>query len=157
MANLPTNYRDDVLDTSVNTKRKFTMIDNGDGTYSFDDETEYTVVGSPYGASDINRTNQKVNSLSNKMDFLSGGFVLHDVSINLSTKSFNVTNANITADSLALVFFHDTHKDDVSDANVVATTYDGGIAFTSEDAIATAVVCDIYVVSEVEEEESEES
>lgn len=154
MAALPTNYRDDVLDTSVNTKRKFTMIDNGDGTYSFDDETVYTTVGSAYGASDINRTNQRVNTISSKIDFLTGGFVLHDVSINLSNKAFNVTNANITADSLAMVYFHSAYKDEVSDAGVIADTYDGGIAFTSETAISTAVVCDIYIVAEDEEEEA---
>jgi len=152
MSNLPTNYHDDVLDTSVNTKRRFTMIDNGDGTYSFDDETEYTVVGSTFGASDMNATNSKVNSLTAKMDFLTGGFVLRDVSVNLSTKSYNVLNENITADSLAMVYFHDTYKDDVSDAGVIANTYAGGIAFTSDTAISTAVLCDIYVVAEVEEE-----
>lgn len=152
MANLPTNYRDDVLDTSVNEKRRFVMIDNGDGTYSFDDETVYTVVGSNYGASDINATNSKVNQLNAKMDFLTGGFVLRDVSINLASKSYNVLNANVTADSLAMVYFYDEYKDTVSDAGVIANTYNGGIAFTSETAITSAVICDIYIVAEDTEE-----
>jgi len=152
MANLPTNYRDDVLDTSVNEKRRFTMIDNGDGTYSFDDETVYSVVGSDYGASDINATNRRVNSLNDKMNFLTGGFVIRDASINLANKSFNLLNADITEDSLAMVYFHDEYKDDISDAGVIANTYNGGIAFTSDVALATAIICDIYVVAEVEEE-----
>jgi len=152
MANLPTNYKDDVLDTSVNTKRKFTMIDNGDGTFSFDDETVYSVVGSTFGASDFNSTNRRVNSLNDKMNFLTGGFVIRDASINLANKSFNLLNADITEDSLAMVYFHDEYKDDISDAGVIANTYNGGIAFTSDVALATAIICDIYVVAEVEEE-----
>lgn len=155
MANLPTNYHDDVLDTSVNTKRKFTMIDNGDGTYSFDDETVYTTVGSTYGASDINATNSKVNSLNAKMEFLTGGFYLRDVSIDLTNKSYNVINANITSDSLAMVFFKTGDPDTISESGVIANTYDGGIAFTSTTAITTAITCDIYIVAEDTEEEGE--
>ena len=155
MANLPTNYHDDVLDTSVNTKRKFTMIDNGDGTYSFDDETVYTTVGSTYGASDINATNSKVNQLNAKMEFLTGGFMLRDVSINLSSKAYNIVNANITADSLAMVYFKTGDPDTISDAGVIANTYAGGIAFTSTSAISTAITCDIYIVAEDTEEEGE--
>ena len=155
MANLPTNYRDDVLDTTVNEKRRFVMIDNGDGTYSFDDETVYTVVGSDYGASDINATNSKVNQLNAKMEFLTGGFVLRDVSINLANKAYNVLNANVTADSLAMVYFKSGDPDTISDAGVIANTYDGGIAFTSVTAISTAITCDIYIVAEDTEEEGE--
>lgn len=47
MADLKTNYKDDVLDTSKNEKRKFRMIQNDDGTVSFEDATEYTQEGDP--------------------------------------------------------------------------------------------------------------
>ena len=63
MANLRTDYRDDVLDTSVNTKRKFNMITNLDGTVSFEDVTKYAQVGDSYGSTDINETNGAVNEL----------------------------------------------------------------------------------------------
>lgn len=70
MADLKTNYKDDVLDTSKNEKRKFRMIQNDDGTVSFDDATEYTQQGDAFGAADINATNAKINeqnqSLTNK-------------------------------------------------------------------------------------------
>jgi hypothetical protein len=70
MADLKTNYKDDVLDTSKNEKRKFRMIQNDDGTVSFDDATEYTQQGDAFGAADINATNAKINeqnqSLANK-------------------------------------------------------------------------------------------
>lgn len=71
MADLKTNYKDDVLDTSKNEKRKFRMIQNDDGTVSFDDATEYTQQGDAFGAADINATNAKINeqsqSLTNKI------------------------------------------------------------------------------------------
>ena len=71
MANLRTDYRDDVLDASVNTKRKFNMITNSDGTVSFEDVTEYSQVGDSYGSTDINETNGAVNELSVKFkDYL---------------------------------------------------------------------------------------
>ena len=64
MANLKTNYKDDVLDTSKNEKRKFMMIQNEDGTVSFEDVTEYTQVGDTFGAADINKTNEGINALN---------------------------------------------------------------------------------------------
>lgn len=62
MADLPTNLKDDILDSSVNTKRKYRMIENEDGTYSFEDATEYSQVGDEYGAGLINETNEQVNA-----------------------------------------------------------------------------------------------
>lgn len=65
MADLKTTYQDDVLDTSVNEKRKYNMIQNADGTVSFEDVTTYSQVGDSFGAADINATNEmleKVNS-----------------------------------------------------------------------------------------------
>lgn len=62
MANLPTNLKDDILNSSVNTRRKYRMIENGDGTYSFEDATEYIQVGDGYGAGLINETNKQVNA-----------------------------------------------------------------------------------------------
>lgn len=61
MSALPTDYQDDVLDTSVNTKRKFKMTNNDDNTISLDDVTDYEKEGTPFGAADINRTNGAVN------------------------------------------------------------------------------------------------
>ena len=65
MADLKTNYVDDVLDTSVNDKRKYNMIQNADGTVSFVDVTTYTQNGDSFGAKDVNDTNTAVNELNN--------------------------------------------------------------------------------------------
>lgn len=62
MAQLRTNYKDEVLDVSVNTQRKYRQVDNADGTVSFVDATEYAQQGDPFGAGDINSTNAVVNT-----------------------------------------------------------------------------------------------
>ena len=62
MALLKTDYKDDVLDTSVNTSRRYRMITNSDGTVSLEDVTVYLEEGDIFGAVDINKTNEAVNS-----------------------------------------------------------------------------------------------
>lgn len=76
MADLKTDYKDDVLDTTQNTKRKYQMIDNGDGTVSFEDVTEYLQQGDSFGANDINDTNEEVNIINDKLSVtdVSSGF-----------------------------------------------------------------------------------
>lgn len=61
--NLPTNFKDDILNTSVNSKRKYRMINNQGGTVSFEDETDYTQEGSEFGAGQINATNDAINKI----------------------------------------------------------------------------------------------
>lgn len=60
MATLSTNYTDALWSGN----RKYLMEQNQDGTVSFSDETEYSVEGSFFGASDINATNRQVNGIS---------------------------------------------------------------------------------------------
>jgi hypothetical protein len=72
MADLKTNYVDDVLDTTKNQLRKYQQIQNDDGTVSFVDVTEYTQVGTSFGAKDINDTNAAINDVNGKLNaFLS--------------------------------------------------------------------------------------
>lgn len=67
---LPTNFVDDILASSMGGKRKFTITDNGDGTYSLEDVTEYTQTGSDFGAGQINATNQAVNESCDKANVI---------------------------------------------------------------------------------------
>lgn len=67
MADLKTNYVDDVLDTNKNQLRKYQQIQNDDGTVSFVDVTEYTQVGTSFGAKDINDTNAAINDVKDKL------------------------------------------------------------------------------------------
>jgi hypothetical protein len=68
MADLKTNYVDDVLDTTKNQLRKYQQIQNDDGTVSFVDVTEYTQVGTSFGAKDINDTNAAINDVNVNLD-----------------------------------------------------------------------------------------
>ena len=67
MADLKVNYVDDVLDTTKNQLRKYQQIQNDDGTVSFVDVTEYTQVGTSFGAKDINDTNAAINDINGKL------------------------------------------------------------------------------------------
>lgn len=67
MADLKTNYVDDVLETTKNKLRKYQQIQNDDGTVSFVDVTEYAQVGTSFGAKDINDTNAAINDVNRKL------------------------------------------------------------------------------------------
>lgn len=69
MADLKTNYVDDVLDTTKNQLRKYQQIQNDDGTVSFVDVTKYTKVGTPFGAKDINDTNAAINDVNGNLTY----------------------------------------------------------------------------------------
>ena len=58
--NLPPNFKDDIL-AATNQKRKYNLIQNDDGTVSFEDATEYQQTGSDFGAGQINSTNDAIN------------------------------------------------------------------------------------------------
>lgn len=60
---LPINFVDDILAQPMGGKRKFAITDNGDGTYSIEDVTEYTQIGSDFGASQMNQTNKAINNI----------------------------------------------------------------------------------------------
>lgn len=79
MADLKTDYKDDVLDTTQNTKRKYQMIDNGDGTVSFEDVTKYIQQGDSFGADDTNATNTKVNALESDIDEINDKLTLKEL------------------------------------------------------------------------------
>ena len=64
---LRTDYKDDILDSSVNTKRKYNIIENEDGTKSLEDVSVYTQNGDSFGAADINKTNQAVLDLNSSL------------------------------------------------------------------------------------------
>lgn len=61
--NLPVDFKDDILNTEVNQKRKYQQTFNSDGSVSLDDVTQYTQKGSEFGASQVNQTNGAVNNI----------------------------------------------------------------------------------------------
>ena len=61
MADLKTDYKDDVLDSAVNEKRKWTVTENGDGTVTITDATTYLQRGDMFGAAELNEITLAVN------------------------------------------------------------------------------------------------
>ena len=115
---LKQNYKDDILDVSVNTKRKYRMTENQDGTVSLDDETVYTQEGDSFGATDMNATNGKVNALEGDID---------DINDNLTNKQNKdwVEIANTTSSSETTVSFNES---DYSELLLVSFRDDGSLA-----------------------------
>lgn len=64
---LSTDFKDDIL-ASQNSKRKYTQVNNPDGTVSFQDSTAYSQVGSSYGAKEVNEEREAINNIyANKL------------------------------------------------------------------------------------------
>ena len=61
--NLPVDFKDDILNTGVNQKRKYQQTYNSDGSVSFEDVTAYQQKGSDFGAQQVNETNGAVNNI----------------------------------------------------------------------------------------------
>lgn len=59
---LSTDFKDDIL-ASQNSKRKYTQVNNPDGTVSFQDSTAYSQVGSSYGAKEVNEEREAINNI----------------------------------------------------------------------------------------------
>lgn len=59
---LPVDFKDDIMNSSMGGKRRYRMINNSDGTISLEDVTKYDQVGSNFGASQMNATNEAVNA-----------------------------------------------------------------------------------------------
>ncbi|MBO5198067.1 MAG: hypothetical protein J6B85_06045 [Lachnospiraceae bacterium] len=59
---LRTDYKDDIFSSA----RKYKMIDNGDGTISLQDVTEYTQEGDVFGAAELNGIGAEVNNKAGK-------------------------------------------------------------------------------------------
>ena len=63
MADLPTNYLDDILSDSMGGKRRFkiTHLNGTSEEVTIEDISKYDQVGSTFGAGDLHKTNQAVN------------------------------------------------------------------------------------------------
>lgn len=56
-----TDYKDDIINTTSNEKRQYEMIQNDNGTVSFNDVTVYEQVGDILGAKELNEISEKLN------------------------------------------------------------------------------------------------
>lgn len=113
---LPVNFQDDVLDTAVNEKRQYNLIDNENGTKSLEDVTVYSKVGSNFGAEQINQTNTAVNRLID-----------------------NTSNVDNTRDSeKSVLYANNAGHADMADSATHATTADSSTNSESSSYAETA-------------------
>lgn len=119
-ANLPVNFKDDILKENMNGKRRFNMIQNSDGTVSFEDVTDYTQVGSTFGAAQINATNEAVNNAADASKIIDS---LETIKAN--TQSGYIAGAlavkalNSNLKSLKIVQFETGGNGDYKTANII--------------------------------------
>ena len=59
---LRTDYKNDVLNTSVNEERRFEEVTNPDGSKSYRDVTEYSQIGDSFDADLVNTQNAEINA-----------------------------------------------------------------------------------------------
>lgn len=112
MADLKTNYVDDVLDTTKNQLRKYQQIQNDDGTVSFVDVTEYTQVGTSFGAKDINDTNAAINDVNGKLESLLGRLIrVKSISAGGTAGTYS-TDIELNSDDVYFVIERPTNSND---------------------------------------------
>lgn len=94
MADLHTNYYDDILSASMNGKKKFRLTYRNGTTeeVTIEDISEYDQYGSKFGAGDINKTNQAVNEKFDSDDV---------VDPKLATEEGFAADAKLTGDALS--------------------------------------------------------
>ena len=61
---LKTDYKNDILDESMISRRRYKIINNDDTTVSFVDQTVYTQKGDFLDADDLNSMNETINTLN---------------------------------------------------------------------------------------------
>lgn len=79
---LPVDFKDDVLQAEMAGKRKYRIIQNEDGTISLEDVTNYSQIGSNFGAAQMNATNLAVNESFDKNKVIDS---LADIVVNEAT------------------------------------------------------------------------
>lgn len=146
MADLRTDYKDDILDTSVNTQRKYNVVNNDDGTVSFEDATVYAQNGDTFGASEVNQIHAAVNLVNEslnvdttnlKEDFTLNGllqylaekyfakilYLLKNGVVDESITTFSNTNYTSTNATYTTVYTQTTYNNGVATVKVSGSEY----------------------------------
>lgn len=93
---LSTNFKDDILADS-NDRRKYTQINNSDGTISLQDSTAYKQVGSQYGAKEVNEEREAINNIyANKLVSLDEIDLVTEEGYFVDAKAVKELNSKIT-------------------------------------------------------------
>ena len=110
---LPTDYVDAQL-KSGETLKKYNQIDNDDGTVSFQDVTEYEVVGSKHTAAAVNAQNKIINELNP---------TVYTATLSANATEVSFTDVTVSDDSKLFLYGKDTivHYTDISISDTTVT------------------------------------
>lgn len=122
-ATLPVNFKDDILNAGMDGKRKFTITQNTDGTYSIEDVTEYDQIGSNFGSAQINATNTAVNASADASKIID----------DLATVAAN-TQKGYMAGALALKEVNQSLGNLTKSTNCVTQKASTGVRYLSSDS-----------------------
>lgn len=149
-ANLPVNFKDDILKENMNGKRRFKMIQNSDGTVSFEDVTDYTQVGSTFGAAQINATNEAVNNAADaskiidsletikantQSGYIAGALAVKELNSNLGSNRLLYV-ANLNASGLSTT---DMFSTIATDPNDIITLSDKNIVINQSGSLKIVI------------------
>jgi len=99
---LRTDYKDDVLDTSVNNNRVYVIKDSSGAILyegaTIEEITKFEQEGSSFGAADINATNEAVNEINNNLEELQKKGTWEEIlfSTNSGVKELSKSLSNFT-------------------------------------------------------------
>lgn len=138
MSNLPVNFSDDILNASMNGRRRYQMITNSDGTVSFLDVTNYDNFGSDYGAAEVNELNKIVNGKVEQDDVLQ---TLEQISANTdSNKIAGATALRELNNKTTLIYGnHANAVDDGSGIMLSTIPYPDGYTFYNTVILAAYI------------------
>lgn len=149
---LPTNFVDDVIDATVNDKRRYRMEENPDGTISLEDVTTYKRLGTYFGMDQTNNTNGTVNQLIDKTESMEAtvgnvnnkDFILTNQSVvPFENNVAIISDSRITQDSLADVYFTQDTFNTAESAVISVETFLGYVKLTAgrtPDGIVRATI-----------------
>lgn len=133
ISKLPTDFVDDIINTDISDRRRYNMINNSDGTISLEDVTTYRVIGSEFGAEQVNQTNGAVNELIDGLEKAEKSADKDFILINQQALSFvqnvaTIQDQRIMSDSLADVYFTSDTIDIAQAAGIEVDTIKGGVS-----------------------------
>lgn len=154
---LSTNFKDDILADS-NDRRKYTQINNSDGTISLQDSTAYKQVGSQYGAKEVNEEREAINNIyANKLVSLDEIDLVTEEGYFVDAKAVKELNSKIiTTDSGTCIKHANGFMEQFIKAKVLTKTFSawGSCYYASVPAVdyiePFKTVIDSYVRIEVD-------
>ena len=119
MVDLRTDFKDDILDITENTQRKYRMITNDDGTVSFVDATVYTQVGDNFGAGDVNNMTSRLNIIratltaGNTQVVVSNGLITTDSVLSFYTSVYGLNPSEVLVEDGSVTLTFDAQETDI--------------------------------------------